>query len=139
MAQRLNRFVDRKREPHPNDEIAIGRCIFSKRDIQVMYIDQGVGIEEMAKRIGVGRRRANHILDRFSIPKSWKSELTPRRLRVLQFIRRYQKKYHQSPLLIEISNGLGISNVHYHLTQLKKHGYIDWDHKHRSIQILKMR
>lgn len=118
-------------------EVRIGNCIFSKNDIEKMYIDQGLSIQELAERLETSVWRANQILEKFGIPKNWNQNLTPRRLRVLRYIIWHQKKYRKSPSLSEISRKLDIpvSCVHFHMRNLKRLGYLEWDGKKRKIHL----
>lgn len=120
--------ADRKHLINEFTEIQIGNCYFTKSDIQMMYIDSGMSIVEFGRNLGIGRIRAAHILEHFGIIKSWKGEMTPRRLRVIRFLSYFQRRYNRSPNLQEISRALRIpaSSVCIHMKNLKKLGYVDW-------------
>lgn len=119
-------YTYRKRLLNEETEIQIGDCYFSDNDIRMIFIDQGNSIEGLAKRIGVGRRKANKILDKFNIPKSWTNEMTPRRLRVLRYIAYHQQKYNKNPSIKEIANKLLIPScsVVYHVNKLVEYEFL---------------
>lgn len=118
-------------------EIRVGNCFFTKVDITLMYIDGGKSIEELAKNLGVGRKKATKILNKFGIPKSQQAKMTPRRLRVLRYIAYHQQRYKRSPLIKEIADKLLIPScsVVYHIKKLIEFGYIAKQKHDREIKI----
>lgn len=110
-----------------HNEVKIGNCVFAKKDILMMYVDAGESIEGLAKRLGVGVFLSKRILNYFDIPTSWKGEITPRRLRILRYIRYHQRKHKKAPNLSQIGRAVGIppSCVYFHIQNLKKLGYVE--------------
>lgn len=127
----------KKRKINPHTEVLIGKCVFSKSDIVHMYIDQRLSVEELAERLEVSTWKAYRILEKFKIPSSWKGELTPRRLSVIRYIIHHKKKKGKSPNLSEISRALDIpvSCVHFHIKNLQKLDYLEWDSKKREFKL----
>lgn len=104
----------------------------------MMFIDQGIGIREVGKRLGISWFQAYKKLNAMGISTSWKDDLTPRSRRILKYLVYYKEKYKKTPLLKEIAEGLGLKSctVLYHLKKLKQLGYVDWEpRKQRSIKI----
>lgn len=122
-----------------DNEVRIGNMVYSHEDLRIMFLDRRNTAEQVAKDLGIGRRRALDILRIAGASRSKFDELPPPRMRVLRFIGKYQKRYKVSPTLSEISEGLemSVSNVHHHLTNLQKLGYLRWTRKIRSIEILR--
>lgn len=113
----------------PNEnEIKIQRCILSKNDIEMMFVDRALSVGDLADELGYGIKKTNKLLARLGINKSWyEREITPRRLRVLKYIAYHQNKYNASPSVKEIAKNLAIPSctVVYHINILKEFGYVD--------------
>lgn len=122
-----------------HNEIRIGREVYSKDDLTMMFLDRRNTIQQVADGLEIGRGKAYRILKWAGASTNRFSELCPTRLRVLRFVVKFIRRQKQAPLLIEIAEGLEmrVGNVHHHLTRLKKAGYLTWTTKHRSIKLLK--
>lgn len=118
-------------------EVKIKQCVFSRDDILMMYIDRGGSIEELGTVLGIGRKRANKLLDKFNVPKSQVAEMSPRRLRVLRYVAFHQKKYNNSPTIKEIAEKLELPpcTVVYHIQKLNYLGFLQKKKHHRPITI----
>lgn len=129
-----NRFV-----LNNDNEIRIGNMIFTKNDLKVMFLDRRNTIELVAESLGIGRGKAYRILKWSGASTHKYSELRPTRMRVLRYIVKYIRRHKIPPTLSEIAEDLEmrVGNVHHHLTELRKSGYLSWTSKHRSIQLLK--
>lgn len=118
-------------------EVAKGRMVFSKMDIEMMFIDRGCTTLELAEELGVGRHKVYKILKNAGINSSQHSELTPRRLRILKYIKYYQIKNKCSPTIKEIADAVALKScvIVYHIKRLQENGFLIKEKRKQDIFI----
>lgn len=109
------------------ERVKIGDLSFSELDLTLMYIDKGLTVPELAKRLDIGIVSANKILKYFKIPtNSGLDGLTARSYRVLRYINWHITKRGVAPGVCSTARELKMKQpaVSYHIKQLIKNGYL---------------
>lgn len=114
------------------ERVKIGDLSFSELDLTLMYIDKGLTVPQLAKRLGIGIVSTNKILKHFKIPTNAKLDgLTARSYRVLRYINWHITKSGVAPGVCFIAKKLKMKQpaVSYHIKQLIDNGYLIRDNE----------